>query len=195
MASSTWIAHTDGGSRGNPGPAAYAFHLKSPSDEVIEECDTIGTATNNVAEYTALLRVLERAKEHGVTRLTVHSDSELLVKQMNGEYKVKNAEMQKFVSEAERLIDSIGHVTIRHVRREQNKRADELCNMALDGKPLKLMNGFMPRATATVSPTSDRGLEILRRAAVEWARGNPDDPTPESVWQRLKDVVDGHPAG
>src|SRR5271167_3526194 len=86
----TWIVHTDGGARGNPGPAAYAFVIKPPAGEVVEGAGCIGANTNNVAEYTALIRALERAKELGARRLHVHSDSELMVKQMRKEYQVKH---------------------------------------------------------------------------------------------------------
>ena len=91
--SDTATMHIDGAARGNPGPASYAVVLARPGQPDVEEADTIGTATNNVAEYTALLRGLELAAELGVKKLVVFSDSELLVKQMNGEYRVKNADL------------------------------------------------------------------------------------------------------
>ena len=125
--------YTDGGSRGNPGPAASAFVLEAEDGTVLDaRGDTIGVATNNVAEYRALLAGLERAVEVGVDELEVVSDSELLVKQMRGEYKVKNRALQELSLEAARLARAIGKVTYRAVRREHNERADRLVNEALD---------------------------------------------------------------
>ena len=91
----TATMNIDGGSRGNPGPAAYAVVIARPGRPPAEEADTIGTATNNVAEYTALVRALGKAAELGAKRLLIHSDSELLVKQMNGEYRVKNESLKE----------------------------------------------------------------------------------------------------
>ncbi len=125
--------YTDGGSRGNPGPAASAFVLEAEDGTVLDaRGDTIGVATNNVAEYRALLAGLERAVEVGVDELEVVSDSELLVKQMRGEYKVKNRALQELSLEAARLARAIGKVTYRAVRREHNEHADRLVNEALD---------------------------------------------------------------
>jgi probable phosphoglycerate mutase len=124
---------TDGGSRGNPGPAAYGFVLEAPDGTVLDaRGEAIGVATNNVAEYRALLAGLERALELGVTELEVVSDSELLVKQMRGEYKVKNAALRELSDEAARLARSIGRVAYTAVRREHNELADSLVNEALD---------------------------------------------------------------
>jgi ribonuclease HI len=125
--------YTDGGSRGNPGPAASAFVLEAEDGTVLDaRGDTIGVATNNVAEYRALLAGLERAVEVGVDELEVVSDSELLVKQMRGEYKVKNAALRELSVEAARLARAIGKVSYRAVRREHNELADRLVNEALD---------------------------------------------------------------
>jgi ribonuclease HI len=125
--------YTDGGARGNPGPAAAAFVLEAENGTVLDaRGDTIGVATNNVAEYRALLAGLERAVEAGVDELEVVSDSELLVKQMRGEYKVKNAALRELSLQAARLAREIGKVTYRAVRREHNELADRLVNEALD---------------------------------------------------------------
>ncbi len=125
--------YTDGGSRGNPGPAAYAFVLEADDGTVLDALgETIGVATNNVAEYSALVAGLERAAEAGVTELEVVSDSELVVKQMRGEYKVKNKALQDLFLEASRLARSIRRVTYTAVRREHNELADSLVNEALD---------------------------------------------------------------
>jgi probable phosphoglycerate mutase len=124
---------TDGGSRGNPGPAAYGFVLEAEDGTVLDaRGEAIGVATNNVAEYSALIAGLERARLLGVTNVEVVSDSELLVKQMRGEYKVKNAALRELSMEATRLAREIGKVAYTAVRREHNELADRLVNEALD---------------------------------------------------------------
>jgi ribonuclease HI len=125
--------YTDGGARGNPGPAAYAYVLEADDGTVLDaRGEAIGVATNNVAEYRALVAGLERAAETGVTELEVVSDSELLVKQMRGEYRVKNRALQELSREASRLARAVGKVSYRAVRREHNALADRLVNEALD---------------------------------------------------------------
>ena len=124
---------TDGGARGNPGPAAYGYVLETEDGTILDaRGETIGVATNNVAEYRALIAGLEAALARGVTELEVVSDSELLVKQMRGEYKVKNAALRTLSLEATRLARKLGAVTYRAVRREHNELADRLVNDALD---------------------------------------------------------------
>jgi ribonuclease HI len=124
---------TDGGARGNPGPAAAAFVLEAEDGTVLEARGTaIGVATNNVAEYRALVDGLRRASELGVSELEVVSDSELIVKQMRGEYRVKNEALRALHREAGALADAIDRVTYTAVRREQNELADRLVNEALD---------------------------------------------------------------
>ena len=124
---------TDGGARGNPGPAAAAFVLQEEDGTVLDaRGDAIGVQTNNVAEYTALLNGLRRAVELGVTEVEVVSDSELMVKQMRGEYKIKNAALRELSVEVARLARAVGTVTYTSVRREHNKLADQLVNEALD---------------------------------------------------------------
>ncbi len=126
---------TDGGARGNPGPAASAFVLEAVDGTVLDASgEAIGVATNNVAEYTALLHGLRRAADLGVTELEVVSDSELMVKQMRGEYKVKNEALRGLVVEATRLARDVGDVTYTAVRREHNELADRLVNEALDAQ-------------------------------------------------------------
>jgi ribonuclease HI len=125
--------YTDGGSRGNPGPAAYAFVLEAEDGTVLDaRGEVIGVATNNVAEYRALVAGLERALEAGVRELDVVSDSELMVRQMLGEYRVKNKALQELFLDASRLARAIGTVRYRAVRRESNELADSLVNEALD---------------------------------------------------------------
>jgi ribonuclease HI len=125
--------YTDGGSRGNPGPAAWAFVLEAEDGTVLDaRGEPIGVATNNVAEYSALVAGLERAVTIGVDELVVVSDSELVVKQMRGEYKVKNRALQGLFLEASELAREIHRVTYTAVRREHNELADSLVNEALD---------------------------------------------------------------
>jgi len=124
---------TDGGSRGNPGPAAYAYVLEAEDGATLAaHGETIGIATNNVAEYSALLAGLEKALELRVTDLEVVSDSELMVKQMRGEYKIKNEALRELSIRAGRLAREVGSVRYSAVRREHNKLADRLVNEALD---------------------------------------------------------------
>src|SRR5262245_41798893 len=126
----TFTIHTDGGARGNPGPAAYSYVIARPGQPAVEDCGVIGETTNNIAEYTALVKALERAGELGGKRLAVHSDSELMVKQMLGQYKVKHEGLKPLYEQAKRLAGGFDRVTYKHVFREDNKRADELCNLA-----------------------------------------------------------------
>ena len=124
---------TDGGSRGNPGPAAFAYVLEADDGTVLDaRGEAIGVATNNVAEYSALVAGLRRAEGAGVTELEVRSDSELMVKQMRGEYRVKNRDLQSLFLDASRAARGVGAVTYTHVRREHNELADRLVNEALD---------------------------------------------------------------
>jgi ribonuclease HI len=124
---------TDGGARGNPGPAAYGYVLEDEDGETIAaHGEAIGIATNNVAEYSALLAGLRRAAELGVTELDVVSDSELMVRQMLGQYKVKNEALRDLWEEAGTLARRVGRVSYRNVRREHNQLADRLVNEALD---------------------------------------------------------------
>ena len=124
---------TDGGARGNPGPAAYGYVLEADDGTVLDaRGETIGTATNNVAEYRGLLAGFEAALERGVEEVEVISDSELVVKQMRGEYKVKNETLRELVDEAHALESRFRRVTYTAVRREHNELADRLVNEALD---------------------------------------------------------------
>ena len=124
---------TDGGARGNPGPAAYAYVLEAEDWTVLDaRGEAIGVATNNVAEYRALIEGLRRAVEVGVDELTVVSDSELIVKQMLGEYRVKNAALRALSAEAAELARQVRRVEYTAVRREHNELADRLVNEALD---------------------------------------------------------------
>ena len=126
------VAHIDGGSRGNPGPAGYGVHIERADGTVIELKEPVGVATNHVAEYRGLLAALTWATRHGVDQLHVRSDSLLLVKQMRGEYRVKNAGLRPLWQEASDLVRRIRDVQFEHVRRELNQDADRLANEAMD---------------------------------------------------------------
>lgn len=127
------VAYIDGGARGNPGPAGYGVRIEDERGTLIEELSkSIGIATNNVAEYNGLLAALRYAVDRKEPRVLIRSDSELLVKQMKGEYRVKNAGLQPLHQEAHRLIGQLGRVTFEHVRRAHNAEADRLANLAMD---------------------------------------------------------------
>jgi ribonuclease HI len=130
---STFTAYIDGGARGNPGPAGWGLVIRDAGDEPVAELyGAIGVATNNVAEYNGLLSALGWCVEHGATQLHVRSDSLLLVQQMLGNYKVKNAGLKPLHGQARLLASRIGRVTYEHVPRELNKDADRLANLAMD---------------------------------------------------------------
>ena len=128
------VANCDGGARGNPGPAGIGCSIRSaPRGKVLAEIsEAIGAATNNVAEYTAVKRALERAAELGATDVLIRTDSKLLVEQLKGNYRVKNATLQKLHAEVRALAKPFAKVEWEHVPRERNRRADELVNLAID---------------------------------------------------------------
>ncbi len=127
--------NVDGGARGNPGPAAIGAVLRDADGEILEErAEQIGRATNNVAEYRALLAGIELASRYGADELELIGDSELVVRQVEGRYKVKDATMKELHAEVKRALAGFGSWSIRHVRREQNADADRLVNAALDGE-------------------------------------------------------------
>ena len=140
--SGVWQLRCDGGSRGNPGPGAYGFVLTDPSGREVEaRGEYLGSVTNNVAEYRGLIAGLEAAAKHGVTALDVSMDSELVVRQMTGEYRVKNEGLKPLkaaATDAARRIPALRYVS---VRREHNQRADELVNQTLD----RILNSESPR--------------------------------------------------
>lgn len=164
-------AYTDGGARGNPGPAGYGVQVVDDDGAVVAELhEPLGHTTNNVAEYRGLIAALTWAVEHKAMPLRVRMDSELIVKQMRGLYKVKHPGLQPLHAEARALVMQIGRVVFEHVRREQNREADRLSNLAMDlasGKP----SAPATRATRT-SASSDasdapapRAITIPRPAA------------------------------
>jgi ribonuclease HI len=126
--------HIDGGSRGNPGPAGIGVVLEKEGGTTDEYYAYLGSTTNNVAEYAALLVLLVRADRSGAAELTIHADSELLVKQMEGTYRVRNPRLQILHAEARKLMSRIPRIVLRHVPREENREADRLANRAMDEK-------------------------------------------------------------
>jgi phosphoribosylglycinamide formyltransferase-1 len=136
------IAHIDGGSRGNPGPAAAGFIITTPPGNQIDaRAFFLGKTTNNVAEYTALIKALEAIKQTGAEQSTIFSDSELLVRQINGQYKVKSEQIKPLFRQAMSLLEQLNNWKVKHISREKNKEADKLVNQALnlehdiEGKP------------------------------------------------------------
>jgi ribonuclease HI len=129
------VVHVDGGSRGNPGPAAAGAVVSSPDGEVLDEAaETLGVCTNNVAEYRALLLGLQRAKELGATEVEGVNDSELIAKQVNGQYKVKHADMKPLHAAALQVLGGFDAWKVRTVPRAENSHADALVNQALDAR-------------------------------------------------------------
>lgn len=124
--------YIDGGSRGNPGPAGYGVRVEHEDGSIEELHASIGTATNNVAEYHGLLAALQYALARGHRAIRIRSDSELLVRQMRGEYKVRNPGLQPLHAEARSLMSQLDRVEVEHVRRELNAHADRLANQAMD---------------------------------------------------------------
>jgi len=129
------ILWSDGAARGNPGPAGAGAVLKTPSGELLAECsEYLGHATNNIAEYKALLLGLERALELGVRRIEVRADSELLIKQLRGQYRVRHENLKPLFETAKRLLGRFEKTRLTHVRREQNGEADRLANAGIDSR-------------------------------------------------------------
>ena len=203
--------HIDGAARGNPGPAACAYVITRDSAPLVEEGEHLGSTTNNIAEYTALVRALERAAQLGGQRLVIRSDSELLVKQMNGQYRVKNEQLRELYDEAKRLCAPFESVAITHVPRSANSVADRLCNEVLDGlwpgtpSPLPLAPAAGARGRGEGVPvkeppqrgnvgTDDRvrqeALHCLRDAIAAWTRDVATAPSPEEIWDQLWSILE-----
>jgi ribonuclease HI len=143
------IAYCDGGSRGNPGPAGFGVYIQDSAGSVLAELSQyLGARTNNFAEYSALLAALEFAIAHGHKSLRIISDSELMVKQMKGQYRVNSPELRPLYEEARRRIPQLDHFQIQHVLREKNRHADRLANLAMDRG-----TGRAPAVTPASDPT------------------------------------------
>jgi len=135
-------AYIDGGARGNPGPAGYGVRIEAQDGTLLDELfGGLGIATNNVAEYNGLLAALRYALDHGHRDVRIKADSELLVKQMRGEYKVKHPGLQPLHEEARRLVARLGRVTFEHIPRTLNKEADRLSNLGMDDSEATLRAG------------------------------------------------------
>lgn len=186
--------HIDGAARGNPGPAAFATIFTRNGTVVAREAGCLGRATNNVAEYTALVRALEKAVELSAQRLHIHSDSELLVKQMNGEYKVKNPDLRELYDQAQQLSRCFAQVRITHVARGMNADADRMCNEALDGKAHQGGKTTKPSkpAAGVLDQVREEAILCLQAAAQAWANGNPANPPPADVWDQLWSILEEH---
>ena len=164
-----FVAYVDGASRGNPGPASYAVILRGPDGATrFEVGKYIGRATNNVAEYYGLITALDHAAAQGIERLLVRSDSELLVRQMQGRYKVKSADLRPLHERARKLAHGLAYFAIEHVPREQNREADELANVALDrtgsrrsgnAEP-EVRSGARPDAKGSASADLETGAKL-----------------------------------
>lgn len=182
------IAHVDGGARGNPGPAGYGVVLEDEAGkEVAELSEFLGVRTNNFAEYTGLIAAIAYAASHQAEGLLVVSDSELMVKQMKGQYKVKAPELQTLHKRATEMLRQLSWFDIRHVRREQNKEADKLANQAMDsGTP----GGTTVRANAYEkkpaggSPASTRAEVngVVKNGRVEFL----GEPLPEGTLVKVR---------
>jgi ribonuclease HI len=194
--SDTWTIFTDGGSRGNPGPAAYAYVIKRPGQPDIEANAYLGTTTNNIAEYTGMVKALEHARELGGKKLIVNSDSELMVKQMNGQYKVKNEGLRPLYQQAVALRKHFESVVIKHVYRDQNSHADELCNEAMDNRSSRRSSLPAVMTEAALIPTTNgmtpqmRALDLLKKSALRWStNGDPNEPPPATVLNEIVEIL------
>jgi ribonuclease HI len=152
-----YVANIDGASRGNPGPASYAVVLRDPEGKIaLELAKNIGRETNNVAEYFALLAALDYAASHNIAALRVRSDSELLVRQMQGRYKVKSPDLKPLHERASKLSRQLQYFAIEHVRRELNRDADALANVALDSAGVPKFEDRKSRIADGIAPTTVR---------------------------------------
>jgi probable phosphoglycerate mutase len=154
------VAHIDGGSRGNPGPAAYGVAIKTPQGQPVTAfAKFIGENTNNFAEYQGLLAALEYALSHGYPRLRVLTDSELMARQISGRYKVRSPDLKPLYDKAREMIARLESFSIRHVYREQNREADRLANKAMDDAERGIVpqpstpRAMAPHASAPRSPS------------------------------------------
>jgi ribonuclease HI len=182
-ASSAYTAHIDGGARGNPGPAGYGVVVQDASGrKVAELSEYLGHQTNNYAEYQGLLGVLRYALANGVKALKVVSDSELMVRQMKGIYKVKHPELRKLYEEAQQMVRKLEHFEIRHALREHNVDADRLANEAMDrGRPGRNTAGAAPISPAPVREEFDG---VVRNGVIELVGGSLPDGTRVQVRTR-----------
>jgi ribonuclease HI len=167
QAAAAYRANIDGGARGNPGPAAYGVVMRDPSGAVIARLKKyIGRATNNVAEYYGLIAALDYAQSHGFHALCVESDSELLVKQMRGQYKVKSPELRPLFERSRKMAQALESFRIDHVYRERNAEADALVNAALDET-----SGQIPRNSTARNTAAEGAAGEPRRLRARYRNG------------------------
>jgi ribonuclease HI len=161
-----YTANIDGASRGNPGPASYAVVIRDPEGKIVLElAKRLGRETNNVAEYYALLAALDYAATNGIRALRIRSDSELLVRQIQGRYKVKSVDLKPMHERATKLTRQFAYFAIEHVRRELNRDADALANVALDSGPVS-QESSTPKSNTSVAPST-----TSRRLRARFVRG------------------------
>jgi ribonuclease HI len=178
------IANIDGASRGNPGPASYAVVIRDPSGKtILELAKNIGCETNNVAEYYALLAALDYATSHNISALRIRSDSELLVRQMQGRYKVKSADLKPLHERASKMAKQLGYFAIEHVRRELNRDADALANVALD------QAGVPKFATGSTTSESRANSLPAQTSAPSIGAVNPKKVEPRRIRARFANGV------
>lgn len=186
-----YLINIDGAARGNPGPAAFAYVIRRPDGSTMRNSGCLGSTTNNLAEYTGLVRALTHAVELKLDHVIVRSDSELLVKQMTGAYKVKNEGLRELFLEAKELTKKIPRFSIEHVRRGENSEADKLCNEALDGaRPAGSKNSGQAKSSLGADRMDKAAVEYLKSVAEFWEMGKPFLPTPREVWKRLREMMD-----
>ena len=174
------VAHIDGGARGNPGPAGYGAVIEDEMGRpVVELSDYLGKQTNNYAEYSGLLAALSYATRHGFKALKVYSDSELMVKQIAGEYKVTNPALKELYAKALKLIEDLEAFEINHVPREKNREADWLANRAMDlGMNTKTATVAQNRVpVAAIAEVSG----IVRNGVVEFTGPELPEGTPVTI--------------
>jgi ribonuclease HI len=178
------IANVDGGARGNPGPAGYGVFIEDESGHPVAELsEYLGHTTNNFAEYSGLLAALDYAVNHGAKALRVISDSELMVKQIKGQYKVNSPSLKDLHTEAKRLIHQLDRFEIRHVLREKNVQADRLANQAMDkgmGKSASLTTGG--RTAPATAPAEING--VVRDGVVQFM----GSPLPDGTLVKIRPV-------
>lgn len=193
----------DGASRGNPGPAAFGYVIRHQGETVLEESGYLGRATNNAAEYLALIHALKKAEELRGRDLTIRSDSELLVRQMSGEYRVRNPQLAILHQQVSQLLPRFRRVRFTYVPREQNRDADRLCNEALNeaerngsaAKDQRAGNINDERRAGSVSDGWAAGEDwraalqeaetLLRTAGRTWSESGPESPSPRAVLMKI----------
>jgi ribonuclease HI len=181
-AAAAYRANIDGGSRGNPGPAAYGVIIRDGRGEVVAKLKKyIGRSTNNVAEYYGLIAALDYAESHGVRAIRIESDSELLVKQMRGQYKVKSEDLRPLFERAQKMSKAFDSFRIEHVYREQNREADALANQALDETEEK----------ASGAPSAKKAEAAIAKSTAPAAKAEPASaqPGPRKIQARFRGGV------